>query len=188
MHIDRKNTTLDWNKHCDDCTECKISNFTCIEAWIGDGFCDDVNNKAQCKFDFGDCCNNKNPDYDIYCYNCTECEILKEEPCVYSWFGDNYCDDYNNNELCKFDGGDCCNNTDSEKHKYCDTCSECLVNDQTCVDSWNNDTFCDDYNNNELCKFDGGDCCKNREFVKKHQCKKSTDANKILFQIYNFGN
>ena len=86
---------------------------------------------------------------------------------MYSWFGDNYCDDYNNNELCKFDGGDCCNNTDSEfKHKYCDTCSECLIEGQMCVYSWNNDTFCDDYNNNELCKFDGGDCCKNREFVK----------------------
>ena len=27
-----------------------------IENWIGDGFCDDLNNNKDCEFDGGDCC------------------------------------------------------------------------------------------------------------------------------------
>ena len=26
------------------------------DSWIGDGFCDELNNKAECLFDKGDCC------------------------------------------------------------------------------------------------------------------------------------
>ena len=26
------------------------------KAWIGDGFCDDMNNREFCEFDGGDCC------------------------------------------------------------------------------------------------------------------------------------
>jgi len=33
---------------------------TCKQGWIGDGFCDDENNVAECQFDGGDC------DYDYY--------------------------------------------------------------------------------------------------------------------------
>ena len=41
----------------------------------------------------------------------------------YSWKGDAYCDDGNNNEGCEWDGGDCCgNNVNTE---YCSVC-ECL--------------------------------------------------------------
>ena len=173
------NNFVNKTTYCHTCKECaildetsKISNFNCVEAWIGDGFCDDVNNKAECKFDFGDCCNNNNTGKHTYCDLCNECEILNENPCVNSWFGDNYCDDYNNNEVCKFDNGDCCDLTNKitdnpDKNKYCEFCRNCIILDSDCVDSWNNDTFCDDYNNNELCKFDGGDCCKNCELVKK---------------------
>ena len=28
----------------------------CITSWIGDSFCDDENNVAECEFDGGDCC------------------------------------------------------------------------------------------------------------------------------------
>ena len=27
-----------------------------IPSWIGDGFCDDINNNPECNFDGGDCC------------------------------------------------------------------------------------------------------------------------------------
>ena len=39
------------------------------------------------------------------------------------WFGDNYCDDDNNNEECGWDGGDCCG--DNVNTQYCTAC-ECL--------------------------------------------------------------
>merc|ERR1711881_403677 len=39
------------------------------------------------------------------------------------WFGDNYCDDDNNNEDCGWDGGDCCG--DNVNTQYCSVC-ECL--------------------------------------------------------------
>ena len=38
-------------------------------------------------------------------------------------FGDNYCDDDNNNEECGWDGGDCCG--DNVNTQYCSAC-ECL--------------------------------------------------------------
>ena len=37
------------------------------------------------------------------------------------YYGDNYCDDENNNEACFFDGGDCCG---SNVNTNC--CTECL--------------------------------------------------------------
>ena len=44
--------------------ECEVPEFQ------GDGYCDDENNMAACNWDGGDCCNNKIPDYDIYCSLC----------------------------------------------------------------------------------------------------------------------
>ena len=44
--------------------ECEVQEFQ------GDGYCDDENNMAACNWDGGDCCNNKIPDYDIYCSVC----------------------------------------------------------------------------------------------------------------------
>ena len=38
-------------------------------------------------------------------------------------FGDNYCDDENNNEACGWDGGDCCG--DNVNTQFCSAC-ECL--------------------------------------------------------------
>ena len=37
-------------------------------AYKGDGFCDDINNNADCEFDGGDCCLNP-----VQTYYCTEC-------------------------------------------------------------------------------------------------------------------
>ena len=45
---------------------------TCIEDWIGDDYCDDINNNIDCNFDGGDCCGaNVNTDY------CSECLCLE---------------------------------------------------------------------------------------------------------------
>ena len=52
--------------------------------------------------------------------------------------GDGYCQDETNNADCKYDGGDCCWNSDLVANGYC--------NDET---------------NNAACMYDGGDCCVN---------------------------
>ena len=108
--------------------------------WIGDGYCDDVNNNEACCFDGGDCCGGIiDPSY------CTECICLEEgggitttsgtttswlgcDQGVILWIADGYCDDINNNLACTYDGGDCCG------HSYelgyipvnTDYCTECL--------------------------------------------------------------
>ena len=38
-------------------------------CWIGDGFCDDINNNLACNYDGGDCCGNK-----IKKHFCVQCE------------------------------------------------------------------------------------------------------------------
>ena len=44
----------------------------CNQGWIGDGYCDDINNNVGCNFDGGDCCgSNVNTQY------CTECLCLE---------------------------------------------------------------------------------------------------------------
>ena len=44
------------------------------------------------------------------------------------YISDNYCDDESNNEVCDWDGGDCCG--DNVYTDYCDDC-ECLDPDGT---------------------------------------------------------
>ena len=44
---------------------------TCNTGWIGDYYCDDINNNMDCNYDGGDCCGcNANTQY------CTECQCL----------------------------------------------------------------------------------------------------------------
>ena len=64
------------------CTECQCleglggSGTTCgggcIQNWVTDGYCDDMNNHLDCNFDGGDCCgSNVNTQY------CTQCQCLE---------------------------------------------------------------------------------------------------------------
>ena len=98
------------------------------------------------------------------------------------WQGDGFCDDFNNNAACDWDGGDCCQADGGYVF-----CSDCACLDCTddlagaiegslewggddCVDSfqagaacektaWSGDGYCDDGNNVGACDWDGGDCC-----------------------------
>merc|ERR1711976_183948 len=100
-----------------------------IQHWFGDNYCDDENNNPECGYDGGDCCgDNVNTQY------CSEFECLEFPPettqapdgsnCeIPHWFGDNYCDDENNNSECGYDGGDCCG--DKVNTMYCSEC-KCL--------------------------------------------------------------
>ena len=87
--------------------------------------------------------------------------------------GDGICDDSANNEACAYDGGDCCSPPDLIKS----LCIECVCHDGNKSPSWTDsvtttetitscfaeviigDGICDDTLNNDLCFFDGGDCC-----------------------------
>ena len=163
--------------------------------WFGDNYCDDDNNNEECGWDGGDCCGD-----DANTQYCSACECLDpngggsaptpaptipptpsppSDACGSPhWFGDNYCDDDNNNEECGWDGGDCCG--ENPNIQFCSAC-ECLdpngsgpttsapipTPDPTTLaptdacgsPQWVGDNYCDDDNNNETCGWDGGDCC-----------------------------
>ena len=106
-----------------------------------------------------------------YIYNLIYPIMTYIQPKLPSRFGDNYCDDDNNNEECGWDGGDCCG--DDVNTQYCSAC-ECLdpngggdattaapspPGDACGSPQWFGDNYCDDDNNNEECGWDGGDCC-----------------------------
>ena len=115
----------------------------CNIGWIGDAFCDDINNNMECSYDGGDCCGpNVNTQY------CTNCSCLDPNGgnggsstttaastttnpttaggCNSGWIGDNYCDDINNNMGCSYDGGDCCDSCGSGVNtQWCSVCA-CL--------------------------------------------------------------
>ena len=99
------------NSFCIDVTTTTTTTLTlttttekCNQGWIGDEYCDDINNNVDCNFDGGDCYNGGTT---IFCNQ--------------DWIGDEYCDDINNNISCNFDGGDCCGtNADTT------FCTDCL--------------------------------------------------------------
>ena len=45
--------------------------------------------------------------------------------CYQEWQGDGYCDDFNNEATCNWDGGDCCNNPIPDYDIFCSEC-QCL--------------------------------------------------------------
>jgi len=101
----------------------------------------------------------------------TEAPTAAPSNCITHWIGDNYCDDQNNNAACQFDGGDCCNNSNSGWNNYCSAC-QCLQQAQCAgVQSWIGDNYCDNENNNAACQWDGGDCCNNSNSNWDWYCK-----------------
>ena len=76
-------------------------------ALVGDGICDDDNNKVDCYFDGGDCCLD-----DIVISHCSECTCYQQGTCAAGFFpdtvGDGVCNDELNNAHCYYDGLDCC--------------------------------------------------------------------------------
>ena len=75
-----------------------------------------------------------------------------------SLVGDGFCNDETNNEICNYDGGDCClyvNNIDQ--------CSNCICYfEEFCATGFHplvGDGICNDETNIAACKYDKGDCC-----------------------------
>ena len=86
-------------------------------ALVGDGFCNDETNNAECQYDGGDCCGIcVNLEYCLECI-CFDVIIGNEVP--NALVGDGFCDDETNNFDCNYDGGDCCGNVRTNR------CSDC---------------------------------------------------------------
>ena len=109
--------------------------------------------RKECNFDNGECCG--------WSANKETCRICacKKDLCLENKIGDGICNDENNNILCGFDDGDCCLATVDTRY-----CSKCICyasisGGSECDLSRFGDDDCDDINNNEICGYDGGDCC-----------------------------
>jgi hypothetical protein len=102
---------------------------------VGNGFCNDDTNIAECDYDGGDCCG-----YNINSDHCTECTCFHQQTCLagvtHAFVGDGVCNDETNIAECDYDGGDCCPNLN-------------MVGDG----------ICNDETNNLECNYDGEDCC-----------------------------
>ena len=122
--------------------------------WIGDSFCDEKTNVAECDYDGGDCCGyNVNTDF------CSDCNCHINETCVagtHPLVGDGFCNDQTNNEICNYDGGDCCGSC--VLNNQCTQCA-CLAGANV-TNILIGNGFCNNEFNNADCYFDGGDCCK----------------------------
>ena len=100
---------------------------------VGNSFCNDETNNADCNYDGGDCCVvNANTN------SCSECVCHLIDTCAAGYHplvGNGFCDDNTNIAGC-YDGGDCCSNPN-------------MVGDGICHDE----------TNHLGCNYDGGDCC-----------------------------
>ena len=85
---------------------------------VGNGFCNDETNNADCNYDGGDCCVvNVNTD------TCSKCGCLLLETCAagyHPFVGNGFCNDNTNIAECDYDGGDCCGYNINLEH-----CTEC---------------------------------------------------------------
>ena len=129
---------------------------------MGNSFCNDEANTADCNYDGGDCCGHyTNRD------NCTECICYGKESCNAGisldilGVGDGYCYDETNIVECNYDGGDCCRPNTNREH-----CVECICYGKESCNAGISleflgvgDGYCYDETNNVECNYDGGDCC-----------------------------
>ena len=71
--------------------------------------------------------------------------------------GDGFCQDYNNNRHCSFDGGDCCG--PCVNRELCTECKCKTGHTDKITNARVGNGFCNDETNTDGCNFDGGDCC-----------------------------
>ena len=77
--------------------DCSGDGDCCPESWIGDGWCDDEDQLWNCNL----IC------YDDEYYDCNDPLCDEAGGGITELIGNGYCDEFNFNEFCDFDGGDC---------------------------------------------------------------------------------
>ena len=139
---------------------------------VGNGFCNDDTNIAECDYDGGDCCG-----YCViteYCEDCV-CLGLTSDEITNRLVGNSLCNDETNNLNCNYDGGDCCGY--SINSEYCTECT-CFHN-ETCLagltHAFVGDGICNDETNIAECDYDGLDCCLNPNMVGDGICNDDTN-------------
>ena len=123
---------------------------------VGNGFCNDETNNANCNYDGGDCCVvNANTN------SCSECVCHLIESCAAGYHplvGNGFCNDDTNIAECDYDGGDCCGYNINSEH-----CTECNCYAlEICTNGIHplvGNGLCNDDTNIVECGYDGGDCC-----------------------------
>ena len=104
---------IDIEKYCFEIKVCFNFQNIRIDEWIGDGFCDDSNNKDACAYDGGDCCG-----IDVqkrFCYDCA-CKGM------YSMISNVEIRKYSHYSFLVFT---CKNNADCNNQGYCHV-GECI--------------------------------------------------------------
>ena len=108
------------NANTDSCSECVCHLIdTCAAGYhplVGNGFCNDDTNIAECNYDGGDCCGC------VITEHCEDCACLgniNSDEVTNQLVGDGVCNDETNIVECHYDGGDCCVNVNT------DSCSDC---------------------------------------------------------------
>ena len=99
IFVECENLQLIGNGECDDGYEKNIKcNYDdgdcCAQIFIADGSCDKQNNFASCGYFDGGDCNDENQ-----WPNCPNSNLI----------GNGECNIANQNDVCYYDGGDCCN-------------------------------------------------------------------------------
>ena len=101
--------------------------------------------------------------------------------------GDGFCQDYNNNRHCSFDGGDCCG--PCVNREFCTEC-KCKTGDTNKITNARvGNGFCNDETNIDVCNFDGGDCCGtcvNSKYCSECECFGENSGN-IMNDFLNNG-
>ena len=126
------------------------SDCTANATVIGDGFCNDETNNADCNYDGGDCCGSC-----VVTDHCSQCGCIGGANKTNILIANGFCNDETNTADCNYDGGDCCGYTATARATTTPSPSGCGSPDYA------NDKWCDDENNNPSCNFDGGACCDN---------------------------
>ena len=130
---------------------------------VGNGFCNDETNNADCNYDGGDCCGFNSE-------QCTECTCFYQETCLsgmpLAFLGNGVCNNETNIAECNYDGGDCCSNPVLVANGVCNdeiNNIECSYDGGDCCPNPNmvGDAICHDETNYLECNYDGGDCCVN---------------------------
>ena len=161
-----------------------------IKDKIENSFCNYENNNEECAYDGGDCCPctvnydaSWSDDYlgerwDIFCRDpssgCLDPRVDMYPNCTHGVIpdiGDGWCDMENNNEGCRFDGGDCCDCARASNESSISPCADpgavcynptAVTVQSSCINGiieYIGDGVCDTVNNNKDCLYDGGDCC-----------------------------
>ena len=111
---------------------------------------------------------------------------------TYLLIDDGKCDLINFNEVCSYDGKDCCPNYHGIGNGYCDpdnAIKMCNYDGGDCCEPEKiNDGFCDVGNLNRMCDFDGelNDCsCDYKNLTRDGHCNPANNKSSCLFDDYD---